>query len=108
MPCAAARRSVGQSVKQRSARQQARGVECRKRRIDVADDQRNFSTCKRRGIAAFLLLEPGDDLLEISDALRTKSTMNQLGHDDLAEAFPFGRLGENALDPAGAQLRRVD
>src|SRR3984893_8420907 len=94
-------------MSQRGACEQARRIKCRQRRVRVVEDQRKLGAGKRHGIAARGLLKPGDDLLDVSNALRLESAIDQLGHDNLAEAFAFGRLWANADDPVPLQLRGV-
>ena len=76
---------------QRGARQQARRIERRQRRIGVAHDRAGSRCSRALPRRSLPVLQPADDPLEVRDRLRPEYAVDQLVHDDAIDLVALGR-----------------
>lgn len=82
-----------------SARQQARGIQCRQWRIRIAYDQRDLGTPQYHRIAARRLHPLHDTLME-HRRLGPEHTTNQFIHDDAIDLLAVAGVRADTLQSA--------
>src|ERR1700730_12774675 len=95
-------------VVESGAGEQTGGVEGGEGRVRVVHEERDLGAAEYDGVAAFVALHAGDELLEVRDCFGTKDAVDELVHDDAVDGGAFRCGGPDVCDAALGELLRVD